>query len=77
MAAWLGRVLEKAAYAADCVMDAREVLGYRFRGEEMVAVLAVNKVVTREVRTRENYFVVYAIELYMLQAPTFIDAFGD
>lgn len=43
----------------------------------MVAVLAVGEVVFAEVRAAHDDFVVDAVEFHVLEAPAFVDAFGD
>ena len=45
MVAGVKGVGEEVAYTADCVVNAGEVVGYCFRDEEVVAILAVGEVV--------------------------------
>lgn len=47
-------------------MDAVEVICDLFRAEDVISVLTVGKVVTGEVRPREDYLIVHAVEFHVL-----------
>lgn len=65
------------AEAADGGVDFVEVGGYLCGGEDVVPVLSVGEVVVREVSSGHDQLVIYAIELHMLESPSFIDAARD
>lgn len=67
--------LEEKADATDGIVDACEMVGDSLRTEDVVAILPVCKVVVREIRSGEDQCIVNPVQLDMLQAPTFVDAF--
>ena len=70
------RAQEKAE-ATDGVVNSGKVVGDSFRGEDVVAILTIGKVVIRKICARENHFIIGAIQLHVLQSPALVDALRD
>lgn len=58
-------------------MNLVEVVRQGRRAEEMVTILSVCEVITGQVRTGHDDFVIHSIELHVLKTPAFVDTLGD
>lgn len=58
-------------------MDIVEIIRQFPRFENMVSILAICEIIVRQIRARENDFVVCAVEFHVLESPAFVDAVGD
>ena len=58
-------------------MDAREVVCHKLGAKEVISILAVCKIVAREICTTEDDLVVKTVEFDVLETPAFVDAFGN